>query len=80
MRVVPQYYFDFRDGDRETRDNEGVLLAGLDEARKEAIRALDQRSRGKIPDGNRRDSRLAIREENGPVLMVVSLSLRVERK
>jgi len=80
VRDVPQYYFDFRDGDRETRDNEGVLLAGLDEARKEAIRALDQRSRGKIPDGNRRDSRLAIREENGPVLMVVSLSLRVERK
>ena len=80
MRVVPHYYFDYRDGDRETPDNEGVLLAGLDEARKEAIRALDQRSRGKIPDGNRRDSRLAIREENGPVLMVVSLSLRVERK
>ena len=57
-----------------------ACLADLDEARKEAIRALDQRSRGKIPDGNRRDSRLAIREENGPVLMVVSLSLRVERK
>ena len=77
MRVVPHYYFDYRDGDRETRDNEGVLLAGLDEARKEAIRALDQRSRGKIPDGNSRDCRIAIREENGPVLMVVSLSLRV---
>jgi hypothetical protein len=77
---MPHYYFDCENGHREIRDEEGVDLANLEEARSEAIRAIDALAKGKIPEGDRRDFRLAIREEAGPVFMVVSLSLRVERK
>ena len=77
---MPHYYFDCVDGHREIGDEEGVDLANLEEARSEAIRAIDGFAKGKVPAGDRRDFRLAIREEAGPVLIVVSLSLRVERK
>ena len=76
---MPRYYFDYREGDRETRDVEGVLLASLDQAREEALRALQELANGNVPAGDRTTSRIAIRERNGPVLMVVSLSLRVQR-
>jgi hypothetical protein len=32
-----------------------------------------------LPDGDHRDFRISIREENGPALMVLSLLPRVER-
>ena len=77
---MPHYYFDCENGHREIRDEEGVDLANLEEARCEATRAIGGMAKDKMPDGDRRDFRLAIREEAGPVFMVVSLSLRVERK
>jgi hypothetical protein len=77
---VPRYYFDCVDGNSEVRDDEGVDLATLEQARKEAVCAIYGLARGKMPDGDRRDFRFAIREEDGAVSMVVSLSLSVERK
>ena len=77
---MPRYYFDYEDGPGEVHDDEGVELATLEEARSEAMRAIGGLAKDKIPDGDRRDFRLAIREESGPVLMVVSLSLSVERR
>lgn len=79
MRVVPRYYFDYVDGDQEIHDDEGLDMASLDEARTQAVRAIGELAKGKMPDGNHRDFRLKIHEKNGPVLMVVSLSLRVQR-
>ena len=77
---MPLYYFDYVDDDREVRDDEGVELANLEQARNEAMRAIMAIAKDKMPDGDRRNFRLSIREESGPVLMVVSLLLRVEDK
>jgi len=77
---MPRYYFDYEDGPGEVHDDEGVDLANLEQARKEAMSAIYGLAKEKTPAGDRRDFRLAIREEGGPVLMVVSLSLSVERR
>jgi hypothetical protein len=33
-----------------------------------------------MPDGDSRDFQISVRENGGPILMVVSLALRVENK
>jgi hypothetical protein len=38
--AMPRYYFDFRDGDHSTTDEDGINLASLEAARDEAARAL----------------------------------------
>ena len=39
---MPRFYFDVRDGDRFTHDDEGVELVGIEEARDEATRTLGE--------------------------------------
>jgi hypothetical protein len=74
---MPQYYFDHDIDGATVRDDEGVTLDDLDEARLSALAMITALARGKNED--RRDSRVSIREGNGPVLMAVSLLLKVER-
>jgi hypothetical protein len=77
---MPQYFFDYMDGTRAYPDDEGADLPDLNEARAEALRAIGGIVKGKMPDGDRRDFQISIRENSGPVLMVVSLALSVENK
>ena len=42
---MPRFYFDVRDGDRFTHDDEGVELVGIEAARDEATRALGEIAR-----------------------------------
>jgi hypothetical protein len=77
---MPQYFFDYLDGTRAYPDDEGAELPGLKQARAEALRAIGGIAKDKMPDGDRRDFQISIREGGGPVLMVVSLALRVENK
>jgi len=75
---MPQYYFDHDIDGASVRDDEGVTLDDLEEARRSALDMITALARGK--DEDRRDSRVSIREGDGrPVLMAVSLLLRVER-
>jgi hypothetical protein len=55
-------------------------LPGLKQARIEALLAISSIARDEMPDGDLRDFQISIREGDGPVLMVVSLALRVENK
>jgi hypothetical protein len=77
---MPQYFFDYRDGNRVYIDDEGAELASLKDARTEALRAIGGIAKGKMPDGDSRDFQISVRENGGPILMVVSLALRVENK
>jgi hypothetical protein len=49
-------------------------------ARAEGLETLGLIAKDELPDGDHRDFRISIREENGPVLMELSLLLRVDRK
>jgi hypothetical protein len=77
---MPQYFFDYVDGTRAYPDDEGAELPGLKEARAEALRAIGGIAKDEIPNDDRRDFQISIREREGPVLMVVSLALRIENK
>jgi len=76
---MPRYYFDYLDGPKSAPDEEGKELPDLAAARAEALQTLGLIAKDELPDGDRRDFRISIREENGPALMLLSLLLRVER-
>jgi hypothetical protein len=61
------------------RDSEGMELPSLAAARKEALTTLGEIAKDELPDGDRRDFVITIREGSGPVILTASLSLRVER-
>ena len=77
---MPRYYFDYLDGPKSLQDDEGTELPDLEAARAEGLETLGLVAKDELPDGDHRDFRISIRQEDGPVLMVLSLLLRVARK
>ena len=75
---MPRYFFDIDDGDHQHHDDEGIDLADVEAARKEAIRALPDVARDVLPDGDRRDFTSSVRTEAGRVVFRAKLSLVAE--
>jgi len=48
---MPRYFFDMQDGPKTAYDNEGVNLANVRDARREAIETLAQIARDELPLG-----------------------------
>ena len=80
MGSVLRYFLDFTDTGELLRDNEGMELVDLEAARMEALAALGEIAKDQLRDGDHRDFIIDIREGAGPVVLTVSLSLRIERK
>jgi hypothetical protein len=76
---VPRYYFDLRDGDLASADDEGTELADLEEARTEALAMLGGIAKDELPDRDQREFVVIVRDGGGPQLSV-SLTVRVERE
>jgi hypothetical protein len=60
---MPRYYFEIRDGDACTFDDEGLELDGIDAARDEAARTLGEIARDVLPGSVRRVLGLTVRDE-----------------
>lgn len=75
---MPRYFFDVTDTGAASQDEEGLELASLEEARKEALGALGDMAKDELPDGDSREFTIHIREGDGPPLITASLVLRVE--
>jgi hypothetical protein len=75
---MPRYFFDIRDGEHVAPDRIGVDLDGLEAATAEAKRALPDIARDEMPDGERRDFTIVVKDEAGRALVQVTLSLVVE--
>jgi hypothetical protein len=75
---MPRYYFDFQDGETFAQDDEGVELAGIEEARDQVARTLPDIARGHPPDGDRRDFAMTVRDETGRPVLRVKLSTVIE--
>jgi hypothetical protein len=54
---MPRYYFDTHDGETSIADEHGLILAGLEEAKAEAIKALPDMARDVLPDADCREYR-----------------------
>lgn len=72
------YFFDVTDNGRGLPDTEGTELADLEAARQEALATLGEIARDKLPDGDRREFVIRIRDGDTS-LMRATLSLVVQR-
>ncbi len=75
---MARYYFDIDDGDVATEDDDGTELDGLSEARNHAIAVLPSLARDVLPDGDRREFRVTLRDANGRSIFRASLSFRAD--
>lgn len=76
---MPRYYFDTRDGGRLIVDDEDSELAGLEAAQQEATEALAMLVRDRLPQTERYDMALEVRDEAKRPLLRAQLSFDVQR-
>lgn len=74
---MPRYYFDVHDGEKGTRDEDGLDLDGDDRALKEAVKALPEIARDVLPDGTQRDFVVEVRDAARGLILRAKLSLTV---
>ena len=74
---MPRYFFDFAEDGRLAPDEVGTELADLDAAREEALTTLAGIAMDEMPDGDRREFALTIRDDDGTKL-TATLSVQVE--
>jgi hypothetical protein len=75
---MPHYFFDTSDGDRFVRDEQGLQLKDLSEARRHAIAALPDMARDSLHDVDRRDFVVGVRNGDGTYLLKAALSFAVQ--
>ena len=78
MRAVPRF-FDVREGARFIPDYEGLELANLDRAEREATKAVAEIGRDRLPSGGARDIGIEVRDEHHRFVLAVMLSMRIRR-
>jgi hypothetical protein len=69
-----RFFFDIHDGEDFTPDRQGVELEGLEAAKK----ALPNVVKDEMPDGDRRDFTVDVKDVAGQIVWRVTLSLVVE--
>ncbi|QRM33922.1 hypothetical protein [Microvirga sp. VF16] len=75
---MDRFYFDINDGERLTRDEVGNLCQSRKAMRDAAIKVLPDIARDELPDGDRRDFTVKVRDEGGHYLFQATLSLAAE--
>ncbi|WP_201836186.1 DUF6894 family protein [Microvirga zambiensis] len=75
---MPRFFFDIHDGEKFTPDREGLELEGLAAAKAEAKKTLPDIVKEEMPDGDRRDFTVDVKDVAGRIVWRVTLSLVVE--
>jgi Domain of unknown function (DUF6894) len=75
---MPRFFFDISYCGSYHEDEVGVELAGLDEAKDQALQTLPDVAKYDIPDGNRRDCIITVRDETGRRVLIARLYMSVE--
>ena len=73
---MPKFYFDFRVGDRQTHDSEGLELESAERAKREAMTALSQLLQLEERDDDQRVVRCHVRNDRNLEIYNVSLGFR----
>ena len=74
-----RFFFDTYDGETLTRDEDGLVLEDLEQARDEAVQTSPDLARETLPHADRRDYVVEVRDEAGRKVWRASLSLVVDR-
>ena len=75
---MPRFFFDIHDGENFTPDREGLELEGLEAAKNEAKKTLPDIVKDEMPDGDRRDFTVDVKDVAAEIVWRVTLSLVVE--
>ena len=75
---MPRYFFDVFDGEKLTRDEIGIELAGLEQVRIAAIDALPDIARDELPNGDQRLFSVEARDQENRVVFKASLNFKAE--
>ena len=75
---MPRFFFDIHDGEDFTPDRQGLELDGLEAAKAEAKKTLSEIVKDEMPDGDRRDFTVDVKDMAGQIVWRVTLSLVVE--
>jgi hypothetical protein len=69
---MPRYYFNVREGDHLSLDDEGFEYASAERARSEAVRSLAEMAKDAInkSDGASHSMSVAVQDDDGPLLEV----------
>ena len=76
---MPHFYFNAHDGERHTRDDAGLTLSGLDDAREHALRAAGEMVKSAMPDRAHRFMAVAVLGEDKHPLLTVQVTVEVQR-
>jgi hypothetical protein len=77
--MAQYYFFDLVDGAETSIDDVGLKFANLEAARANALLALAEIARDKLPEGDRKELKIYVRDESRQILLTASLELRVDR-
>lgn len=72
---MPRYYFDIHDGDHLSSDQDGLDCPTPDNMRDEAISVLPGIARDMLPDGDRKNFWVEVRDDKGRHVFRASLKL-----
>jgi hypothetical protein len=75
---MPRFFFDIQDGKAFTPDREGLDLDSLEAAKDEAKKTLPDIVKEEMPDGDRRDFTVDVKDVAGRIVWRITLSLVVE--
>jgi hypothetical protein len=76
---VPRYFFDFRDNDRLTSDDEGVECDGMETVRREATCALAEIAKDILPRSGPHKLAIEVRDSADRPCLRAVLSFNVTR-
>jgi hypothetical protein len=75
---MPRFFFDIHDGKAFMPDCEGLDLDDLEAAKGEAKKTLPEIVKDEMPNGDRRDFTVDVKDVAGQIVWRVTLSLVVE--
>jgi hypothetical protein len=76
---VPRFYFDIRDNDKLTRDEDGVELDGVDAARREAAQTVAQMGKDVLPGTVHWELAIEVRNDRPEPLLRAALVFDIQR-
>jgi hypothetical protein len=76
---MPRYYFDTYNGAQLVIDHVGLDLDGIEAAKNAAATVLPEMARDALPDGERMEFSVRVRDEYGRRVLTATLSFAVQR-
>jgi hypothetical protein len=76
---MPHYYFDFRDGEKFSPDEDGLEFPGIEAARDQAAKTLAEVAKDVLPGSTVRQLAIEVRDSRSNPILRTSLRFEIEQ-